>query len=119
MKFQSEVDRGIRVIHLEGHWTGGQEDRAFRESFKGWLGAGERRFVIDLTGTGLLSSIGLGGLVACYSSCAREGAAVKLSGMSERHRRAGYVSHILELFEEYPTAAEAVASFGDGVEGEG
>jgi anti-anti-sigma factor len=111
MKITNEERDGVRVFHLDGNWTDGPEGGALRKALKEALDAGERRFVIDLSGIELLNSIGLGGLVSCYSSTTREGGTLKISGLSERNRRAAFVSRILDLFEEFPDVDQAVASF--------
>ena len=111
MKYASEVDHGVRVIRVEGHWTGGHDDDALREAFKEWVRQGERLFVMDLSRVDLLNSVGLGALVAYYTTLARETGRIKLTGMSERHRRAAYVTRILDLFDDYAHVDEAVAAY--------
>jgi anti-sigma B factor antagonist len=108
MKYTSELMEGVRVIRTTGDWTGGPDNDTLRDGFKKWLGAGERSFVLDMSGLHLLTSMGLGGLVACYSSCAREGGRVDLCGLSDRHRRAAYVARILDLFEEHESLEHAL-----------
>lgn len=111
MKLSTELRDGVRVIHIQGHFTDGRDTDTLRDALGGWLEDGERLFALDLAGCELLNSIGLGGIVAGYTSCARHGGTVKLCGLSERNRRAAYVSRILDLFEEHPDADAAVASF--------
>jgi anti-sigma B factor antagonist len=111
MKYASEVVDGVRVIRVEGHWTGGHDDDALRDAFKGWVREGERLFVMDLGRVDLLNSVGLGALVAYYSTLARETGHIKLAGMSDRHRRAAYVARILDLFDDHPHVDEALAAY--------
>jgi anti-sigma B factor antagonist len=112
MQIDTELIQGVRVYRLSGKWTDGPEGGALRAQIKAALAAGERKFVVDMEGIDLLNSIGLGGLVSCYTSTTREKGTLKISGLSERNRRAAFVSRILDLFEDYPNATEAVASFG-------
>lgn len=111
MRITEESRDGVRIYHLEGNWTDGPEGGALRTSLKEALAAGERNFVVDMQAVELLNSIGLGGLVSCYSSTTREGGRLKICGLSERNRRAAFVSRILDLFEAFDDVEQAVASF--------
>lgn len=111
MQFTSDLRGGVRVYKLSGNWTDGPEVLRMRSTLKGNLEDGEKSFVIDLEDIGLINSIGLGGLVSCYSSVHREGGTLKLCCLSERNRRALFVSRLVDLFEEYDSVDAAVASF--------
>ena len=111
MQFTSELQDGVRVLRLSGNWTDGPEAARLRDAIKESLEGGDRAFVVDLEGVGLMNSIALGGLVQCYSSVHRADGELKLSGLSDRNRRAIFVSRLIDLFEEYDSIAQAVASF--------
>jgi anti-anti-sigma factor len=111
MQTTTETHGGVRVIHIDGHFTDGRDTDLLRDALNRWLEDGERLFVLDMAGCELLNSIGLGGMVSGYTSCARHGGTLKLCGLNERNRRAAYVSRILDLFEDHPDVASAVASF--------
>jgi anti-sigma B factor antagonist len=111
MQFSSELRDGVRIYRLSGNWTDGPEALRMRVALKGHLEAGERSFVVDLVEVGLINSIGLGGLVSCYSSVNRENGTLKISGLSERNRRALFVSRLVDLFEAFDDVDAAVASF--------
>lgn len=106
---KDEFVDGVRVVHLSGTWTSGPDDDPLRKSHAEWLASGETRFVFDMQGIELLNSIGLGRLVTYYTSTAREGGRLALSGLSDRNRRAAYVARILDLFEEFIDVEAAVA----------
>ncbi len=112
MRARSELHGDVRVIHVEGSWTGGRDDEDLREEFKRWVAEGEKCFVIDLSGVDLLNSVGLGALVSYYTTLARHDGKLVLAGMSDRHRRAAYVARILDLFEDHDSVEEAVRSCG-------
>lgn len=111
MDYTTEMADGVRVVRVQGQWTGDAGNEQLRAALKEWLAAGERRFIFDLGGVHLITSVGLGSLVGAYSSCAREGAALRLAGLSERNRRVGYVSRILDLFDEFEDVPSALRSF--------
>ena len=111
MEYTTEIADGVRVVRIQGHWTGDAGHDRLRADLKQWLAGGERRFIFDLSGIHLIASVGLGALVGAYSSCAREGAVLKLAGLSERNRRVGYVSRILDLFDEFEDVPSALRSF--------
>jgi anti-anti-sigma factor len=111
MQFTSELRDEVRVYRLSGNWTDGPEAARLRISIKHNLEAAERSFVVDLSGVGVINSIALGGLVSCYSSVHREGGTLRICGLSERNRRAIFVSRLVDLFDEYDDVDTAVASF--------
>lgn len=110
MKFQSEQHGGVRVISVEGAWTGGHDDNELRDEFKSQVEEGQTRFVMNLAGVDILNSVGLGALVSYYTTLARNDGKIVLAGMSERHRRAAYVARILDLFEDYDDVPAALTA---------
>ncbi len=112
MEINSELRDGIQVLSIKGDWTSGPSGVELRDQILGLIAEGHKRFVLELSQLGLLNSIGLGGLVSCFSSATREGAQVRLAGMSARNRRAAFVSRILDLFDEFPDLEAALADFG-------
>lgn len=108
IRFTTEYVGPVRVVAVQGSWTGGHDDDPLRDAFHAWVQEGERQFVLDLDGLDLLNSIGLGKLVSYYTTLTREGGSMALAGMSDRHRRAAYVARILDLFEDYPDRDAAI-----------
>jgi anti-anti-sigma factor len=111
MIYTSDQSGGVRIVRVTGNWTGDPSNERLRTDLRQWLGTGERHFVFDLSGVPLIASIGLGTLVSAYSTCSREGALLKLAGLSERNRKVAYVTRILDLFEEYDDVDAALRSF--------
>lgn len=114
MEFQSEQKSGVRVISLQGHWTGGHDDDDLRRELVNRVEGGERDFVFDMSGVDLLNSIGLGRLVSYYTTLTREGGRISLAGLQDRHRRAAYVARILDLFDDYEEVGQAVEGMAKG-----
>ena len=116
MEFQSELKSGVRVVSLQGHWTGGHDDDRLRSSLMECVREGERVFVFDMSEIDLLNSIGLGRLVSYYTSLTREGGKIALAGLQDRHRRAAYVARILDLFDDFDDVDEAVQKLSAAAE---
>ena len=110
MEYQSELKNGVRVVSLQGHWTGGHDDDRLRASLVEWVGEGEKQIVFDMSEIDLLNSIGLGRLVSYYTTLTREGGRLSLAGLQDRHRRAAYVARILDLFDDFENVDDAVQS---------
>jgi len=104
---------GVVVVELAGTLDGGDSCREIHDVFKSSLDGGCRKFVLDLKGVEWLNSLGVGFLAASAVSASREGAVVRLTGLSTRVgtvlRACGIVPHV---WKDYPDEAEAIASFG-------
>jgi len=65
--------------------------------------------IIDLTGVPYIDSAGLGALVNGYVSCQKHGRSLVLVGVADRIRNLFKITRVDQLFEMYPSVADAEA----------
>lgn len=88
------------------------ETGLLRDRFKERLGAGERRFVFDMTEVPCLDSAGVGELVACVKRACERGGTIKLvAAVESKTRQILTLTGLDRVFELFDTEREAVASF--------
>jgi anti-sigma B factor antagonist len=102
----------VTLLALKGSVTMGGGDLALRTTIKELVAKGHRKIVIDLEDVPYMDSTGLGELVAAYTSARRENAEIRLSSLTRKIHDLLGVVQLLGLFETYPSADEAVKSFG-------
>lgn len=105
-----EVD-GVAVVQLEGRIVLGEESNALRERVKGFLAAGQKKIVLNMTNVTYIDSAGLGTLVAAHHSAKSQGAALKLSNLGSKFQEVLQVTKLLTVFEVYDSEAAAIRSF--------
>lgn len=102
------------VVDLDGSIDGGEPCRAIHEAIKTSLGEGRRQFVFNLEKVDWVNSLGTGFLVAAAVSASREGAVVRLVGLSPRVagvlQACGVVPHV---WKDYADMGAALASFSE------
>ena len=112
MRVEVELLDGIVIIEPCGDMWEGWEASPCRSEIRARLAAGDRRFVVDLSGSRLLNLAGIGALVALLTAIREERGDLKLCGLGDRARRAFAVTKLDRVFETYPSREEALASFG-------
>jgi len=68
--------------------------------------------VLNLTDVAHIDSAGIGMLVYLHAKAGKAGAVIKLAGLGGHPKRVVDVTKLATVFEVYPTAEEAAASFG-------
>jgi anti-anti-sigma factor len=85
---------------------------ALRARLDELIEAGERRFVVDLSGVPLMDSAGLATLVNLFKRVRVLDGDVRLSGMQPNVRRVFDLVRLDRLFDTFADPDRAVASFG-------
>ena len=78
------------------------------------IDSGHARLVIDMSGVVYLSSAGLRVILGAMRKARISGGDVRLAGAQGNIRRVVDMSGFAEFIKTFPTAEEAVASFGPG-----
>jgi anti-sigma B factor antagonist len=104
--FQIDVlDRG--VLSLRGPLT--------MENVPPFLNAVRREgaptMILDFTGVPYLDSSGLGSLVSAYTSCAKSGRRVALTGVNKRVLKVFEITKVERIFLMFPTLSDALEAF--------
>ena len=96
----------VRVAASLGHQVIGVQ-----RGFQGLLERGDRRFVLDFSGTGYIDSSGLGALVSLARKVREEGGDLRLSGLNEDLRSLFELTKLDTLFAISETPDQALATF--------
>ena len=110
---KSEIrDHGdVRVISLSGKITIGSGDVKIRELIDSSLEEGKKNIVLDLAGVSSIDSSGIGELVACYTTVAKQEGQLKLLRMSPKINDIMQVTQLITVFDVFDDEQEALASF--------
>jgi anti-sigma B factor antagonist len=110
---KSEIrDHGdVRVINLSGKITIGSGDVKIRELIDSALAEGKKNIVFDLAGVTSIDSSGIGELVACYTTVAKQEGQLKLLRMSPKINDIMQVTQLITVFDVFDDEQEALASF--------
>ena len=111
MKFLIEKKDDIVIVALKSSLEGGPDTYQIRDDVKAKLGEGERSFILDMKDAGFVNSTGIGVVVSMLSSVKSAGGTLKVSGVSERARRAFVTTGVLQLFDVYDDIDAAVKAF--------
>ena len=99
------LDRG--VLSLRGPVT--------MENVPPFLNAVRREgaptMILDFTGVPYLDSSGLGSLVSAYTSCAKSGRRVALTGVNKRVLKVFEITKVERIFLMVPTLSDALEAF--------
>ena len=110
---KSEIrDHGdVRVINLSGKITIGSGDVKIRELIDNALAEGRKNIVFNLAGVTSIDSSGIGELVACYTTVAKQDGQLKLLRMSPKINDIMQVTQLITVFDVFDDEQEALASF--------
>jgi anti-sigma B factor antagonist len=101
---------GITLVKVEGQLVVGNRGE-LKEYIQGLLERGDRRFVLDFSGTGYIDSSGLGALVSLARKVREEGGDLRLSGLNEDLRSLFELTKLDTLFAISETPDQALATF--------
>lgn len=72
---------------------------------------GAPTMILDFSGVPYLDSSGLGCLVSAYTSCAKAGRRVALTGVNQHVRKVFEITKVEKIFLMFPTLADAIEAF--------
>lgn len=101
----------VAVVAVDGVVDAGSVD-ALRGELDGLLSGGDQRFVVDLTGVPFMDSSGLAVLVSTFKRVRIGEGDVRLAGLQEDVQRVFQLVRLDRVFDLFPDAQSAVASFG-------
>jgi len=110
MGFSETRQGGVVVVRAEGQLIVGNRHE-LKELVARRLADGERRFVIDFSGTGYIDSSGLGALVTMARQAREQGGELRIAGLNDDLRALFELTKLDTLFAISDTAEQALASF--------
>ena len=103
---------GVSILDLDGQIDGGSDSAELQSAVKGELSRGAQKLLVNLMAVKWVNSLGVGDLIAAFTSARREGAVLKFCGASDRVaavlRTAGVIPSIFEILAD---EREALSSF--------
>ena len=98
------------LIELRGRLTF-FEVGVLRENISRLLAEGRKNLILNLSGLQYLDSSGIGELARIYVSVLKGGGEMKVVGLSRNVQQVLEVTHLYEVFPEFPDEEAALQSF--------
>jgi anti-sigma B factor antagonist len=111
LKLNTRQVNDVTVVDVSGRITLGEGTSAMREAVRDLITDGHRKVVLNLVGVSYIDSSGFGELVACYTSLAKTGGALKLVSLTQRVETLLRMTNLDAVFEIHEDEAHAVRSF--------
>lgn len=112
MDFSATIrqEADVSLINLGGRLTF-FEVGILRENIARLLREGHKRIVLNFTGLRYLDSSGIGEMARMYLTVVKSGGEMKVVGLTPRVQEVLKVTHLYEVFREYPDEDAALQSF--------
>jgi anti-sigma B factor antagonist len=102
---------GVCILALQGRLVLGDESGGFRKTVENVLSSGVTKLVVNLEHVNYVDSAGLGTLIEARRATNAQGARLKVSNLRPNFKQALQYAHLLEIFDTFPTEADAIKSF--------
>lgn len=110
MGLTERQDGEVRVIAVEGQLVVSNRSE-LKDAIQRRLDAGDRKFLVDFTGTGYIDSSGLGALVSLSKKVRERGGELRLAGLNDDLRSLFELTKLDTLFAIAETSDQALANF--------
>lgn len=107
---QSREHSGVLVVRVEGQLVVSNRQE-LKDVVQRALAAGDRKLLLDFTGTGYIDSSGLGALVTIAKQVREQGGEMRLAGLNEDLRSLFELTKLDTLFSIADTPAQALAAY--------
>ena len=98
----------ITILDLSGRITIGEGTLILRDRIQKLLGAGERKFLVNLADVDYIDSSGLGELVSSFTTVRNQGGELKLLNLTRRVQDLLQITKLLTVFEVFNNEAAAL-----------
>jgi len=110
MSLSTSRQGDVSIVRLGDQLTvGNRQD--LKSAVQVGLDAGERKFLLDCSGTGYIDSSGLGALVTIARRVREAGGQIRLAGLNDDLRSLFELTKLDTLFAIYPDAADALQGY--------
>ncbi len=100
----------VSLVDVSGRLTS-FETGALRDSISRLLKQGHKDIVLNLRGLQYLDSSGIGELARVYVSVVKQSGQMKVIGLSSRIEEVLKITHLYQVFPEFPDEEAALKSF--------
>ncbi len=111
MGLKEKIIDGVAVVYPTGKLMGGPETDNLHEKIKSLISDEITKVIIDLSKVKWMNSLGLGILMACFTSVAVAGGDLKLTGVTEKVKSLLMITQVIALFEHHDTVDQALRAF--------
>jgi anti-sigma B factor antagonist len=111
MRLEVKSSGDVAVLELSGDVTDVSDSGLMRETVQGLAEQGKIRVVADLGKVGLMNSLGIGMLIASFTTLKNRGGDLKLANITDRIKSLLVITRLLTVFDCYDSVNEAVRSF--------
>ena len=98
----------VVILDLSGRITMGEGTLILRDCIQKLLGAGDRKFLLNLADVDYIDSSGLGELVTSFTTVRNQSGHLKLLNLTRRVRDLLQITKLLTVFEAFDNEAEAL-----------
>ncbi len=109
---QKELKSGVVLFEVEGSIVGGPDAMALNDEVHKLVGAGIKRFVVDMKSVEHINSSGLGILIASLNAVRQAGGDLKIANASSRVLELLKITKLNQIFESFNSVDEAVKHLG-------
>jgi len=106
----TRIKEGILVVECSGRIVFGDESIRLRDTIKELISQ-NNRIVLNLAQVTYIDSVGLGTLVALYTTANKGGGSIKLANLTKRVGDLLQVTKLLTVFEVFDSEQKAIDSF--------
>jgi len=111
MNITERTTNDVVILDISGKLALGEGDTQLIGTTREALTEGKKNLLFNLSDVTYVDSAGLGALISCYSSAAREGGRLKLLHLTRKIQDLLAITRLITIFEIYNDEREAVASF--------
>ena len=111
MKLEVKPSGEVTIIELSGDITDVSDSSLMRETVQKLAQQGKVKLVVDLGGVGLMNSLGIGMLIASYTTVKNRGGDLKLANITDRIKSLLVITRLLTVFDCYDSVNEAVRNY--------
>lgn len=111
MKLQTKTSGNVTILELSGDATDVADSALMRETVHKLAEENKAKAVADLGQVGLMNSLGIGMLIAAYTTLKNKGGNLKLANITDRIKSLLVITRLLTVFDCYDSVNEAVRSF--------
>ena len=114
MEITASSRDSITALQLEGRMDLNSSSQ-LKERIKEYLSEGKKHIILNLSDVSFVNSSGLGTLVSILKDVRMVKGRVVLCNLAQYVQEVFEITQLSHIFEIYPTAEEATASFADSV----
>lgn len=101
----------VTILDLSGRLTSTDGAGRLKEKVTSLIFEGQKNIILNLGNLTYMDSAGLGEMVACHSTAAKSGGAVKLANTTGKLKDLLAITKLVTVFDAHDTEAQAIASF--------